>query len=229
MNKQIIPLDDVRIASPCSSSWEEMTGNDSVRFCGECSLNVYNLSEMTRAEAESVLEGAGERLCVRIYQRSDGTVITRDCPVGMSTVRQRMLRSIRAAGATALTLVAGFFGLSRTPAHSGTLMGGKPGGGDTSAVVDTTEVDFMMMGEMTYVEPIQDTTSKTIVTPSADTLQTKPDDVHMMMGGIALAPQHLINPQPDIVAPIDDSTTIVTPMPDSSCVRKVDADNPDIR
>src|SRR5262245_30602687 len=36
----------LRIASPCSADWDEMTGDDRVRFCGRCRKNVYNLSEM---------------------------------------------------------------------------------------------------------------------------------------------------------------------------------------
>ena len=38
------------IASPCTASWDDMEGDDKVRFCGECELNVYNLSAMTEGE-----------------------------------------------------------------------------------------------------------------------------------------------------------------------------------
>ncbi len=49
------PLNNIRIASPCSANWNEMYGNDRKRFCGDCKLNVYNLSDMTRQEAENLL------------------------------------------------------------------------------------------------------------------------------------------------------------------------------
>ncbi len=54
-------LEDVRIASPCSASWEDMTGDARVRFCGKCAKNVYNLSEMTRDEAEGCWRRAKRR------------------------------------------------------------------------------------------------------------------------------------------------------------------------
>jgi hypothetical protein len=38
---------------------------------------------MTEEEALKLVEEREGRLCVRFYQREDGTVITRDCPVGM--------------------------------------------------------------------------------------------------------------------------------------------------
>ena len=59
-----------------------MEGDDRVRFCGECELNVYNLSSMTEDEALKLVEEREGRLCVRFYQREDGTVLTSDCPVG---------------------------------------------------------------------------------------------------------------------------------------------------
>jgi hypothetical protein len=59
-----------------------MTGDERVRYCPHCRLNVFNLSEMGRTEAEELVAQATGRLCVRYYQRSDGTVMTQDCPGG---------------------------------------------------------------------------------------------------------------------------------------------------
>ncbi|MEK7865707.1 MAG: hypothetical protein AAB434_03430 [Planctomycetota bacterium] len=84
-------LEQVRIASPCHASWNEMTGDDRVRHCQLCKLNVYNLSGMSREEAERLVQGAEGRLCVRFYQRSDGTVLTRDCPKGLAAIRKRLV------------------------------------------------------------------------------------------------------------------------------------------
>jgi len=70
------------IASPCPASWDDMEGDDRVRFCPECELNVYNLSAMTEEKALKLVEEREGRLCVRLYQRRDGTVLTTDCPVG---------------------------------------------------------------------------------------------------------------------------------------------------
>jgi len=83
------PLNNLSVASPCSADWEEMYGDGRKRFCGDCKLNVYNLSGMTRDEAETLVMNAEGRLCVRFYRRVDGSVITADCPVGWAKVKQR--------------------------------------------------------------------------------------------------------------------------------------------
>ncbi len=90
-------LENVRVASPCNASWEGMTGDDRVRFCGKCEKSVYNLSAMPREEAEALLADRGGNLCVRFYKRADGTVLTEDCPVGVKQ-RQRVRLAMAAVG-----------------------------------------------------------------------------------------------------------------------------------
>lgn len=89
-------LGRVRIASPCPASWEAMEGDERVRFCRLCDLNVYNLSEMTRGEAEALVARAEGRLCARLYRRADGTVLTKDCPTGLRAARRRVRRAAAA-------------------------------------------------------------------------------------------------------------------------------------
>jgi hypothetical protein len=83
-----------------------MIGTDRVRFCGQCSLNVYNLSAMTRDQAESLIAANEGRLCVRFYRRNDGSIITQDCPVGLHAVRARVSYWTKAATAALLTFLA---------------------------------------------------------------------------------------------------------------------------
>ena len=83
-----------------------MLGDDRRRYCGECKLNVYNLSGMTRAEAENLIQTTEGRLCVRFYKRDDGSVITEDCPVGWSRVKQRTKAYVTALASLIFT----FFG-----------------------------------------------------------------------------------------------------------------------
>ena len=71
----------VKIKNPCPASWDEMEGNDRARFCKLCKLNVYNLSGMTREQASNLLAEKEGRLCVRYFQREDGTILTEDCSV----------------------------------------------------------------------------------------------------------------------------------------------------
>src|SRR3954465_14003270 len=89
MRKYDSPLGNLSAASPGSADWDAMYGDDRKRFCGECKLNVYNLSGMTRDEAEALIMNAEGRLCGRMYRRADGTVITSDCPVGWERIKQR--------------------------------------------------------------------------------------------------------------------------------------------
>jgi hypothetical protein len=63
----------------CRSQWKNMTGDERVRFCAACQKNVYNISNMTRQEAVSLIQEREGDLCVRFYERRDGTVVTRDC------------------------------------------------------------------------------------------------------------------------------------------------------
>lgn len=95
------PLGSLRIAAPCTASWEGMAGDARVRHCALCSLNVYNVAAMTRDEVRELLVRTEGRVCARLYRRADGTVITRDCPTGLRAMRQRASR-VAAALVTAL-------------------------------------------------------------------------------------------------------------------------------
>ena len=96
MAKFTNPLDNVSVASPCSQDWNAMIGDERKRYCGECKLNVYNLSGMSRAEAERLVLNAEGRLCVRFFKRDDGSILTQDCPVGWQAVKRRISRTAAA-------------------------------------------------------------------------------------------------------------------------------------
>jgi hypothetical protein len=97
-------LGRMRVASPCGVSWETMEGDARVRFCRLCSLNVYDISNMTRAEVEALVLKTEGRLCGRMTRRADGTVLTKDCPVGLRALRRRATRAAGAAFAALLSL-----------------------------------------------------------------------------------------------------------------------------
>jgi hypothetical protein len=107
MNRNNRFLDGLKIASPCKVDWNSMTGDERIRACAQCRLNVYNLSEMTRAEAEHLIIEKEGRLCVRFYRRADGTVLTRDCPVGLRAARLKLLRLAGAVAGLAAAFVGG--------------------------------------------------------------------------------------------------------------------------
>src|SRR5262249_46079386 len=95
------PLGRIRIAAPCKAEWKWMYGNDRVRFCGQCSQNVFNLSAMTTEEAEDLIRRSEGRLCVRFYRRQDGTILTGNCSAGLEAIK-RKLTSTRAHAVAAL-------------------------------------------------------------------------------------------------------------------------------
>lgn len=98
-------LDDVMIAAPCPAKWEEMQGDDVKRFCSKCALNVYNTSELTGQEIMDLMEQSEGRTCLRLYRRQDGTLITKDCPVG-TTMRERIERARRRMQTAAALILA---------------------------------------------------------------------------------------------------------------------------
>jgi hypothetical protein len=112
-------LDHVRIATPCKADWDNMLGNERVRFCGQCSLNVYNLSEMTKSDAELLVARTEGRLCVRFYRRTDGSILARNCPEGLRALKRRLSRVANAMGAALLSFLAGlgFHGIVERWSH----------------------------------------------------------------------------------------------------------------
>src|SRR4051812_42669277 len=110
-----ILLENVRIASPCVADWDDMRGDERVRFCGRCDKNVYNLSALSRADAEALVNEKEGRMCVRFFQRADGTMLTADCPVGAQRLRlrARMWASISGAAASAALLLGLITGRAR--------------------------------------------------------------------------------------------------------------------
>jgi hypothetical protein len=125
------PLDRLEIASPCTADWDAMAGDDKRRFCSQCRLHVHDLSAMSSDEALDLLRAAGQgRLCVRLWRRADGTVLTRDCPVGL---RRRLRLMWARAAALALTLWTAL-GCTRSAPRGGGATGGEMGGAVPSRV-----------------------------------------------------------------------------------------------
>ena len=111
-------VDRLRVASPCPISWEKMNGNDRVRFCQLCNLSVYNIAELTRREATALIAETEGRICARLFRRTDGTVITRDCPVGLRAIRRRVARQTAAVFAALTSICASAFSYPASRATS---------------------------------------------------------------------------------------------------------------
>ena len=97
VNGQRDAVDEIEIASPCTVPWDDMRGDDRVRFCGHCRQNVYNVETLGREEARRLVREREGRVCVRILRRDDGTVVTADCWTRLRAARRRGIASFLAA------------------------------------------------------------------------------------------------------------------------------------
>ncbi|HNM48427.1 MAG TPA: hypothetical protein PKN86_01950 [Candidatus Obscuribacter sp.] len=113
----------LKIASPCSMNFDDMkqTEESYKRFCQDCSKNVFDVASMSREQVAALVEESfrkdGTMPCMRLYRRTDGTVITDDCPVGLRRVRN----FYRRLKATAAALAAFFLGTAPARADGPTL------------------------------------------------------------------------------------------------------------
>ncbi len=147
-----IPLEVLQIPTPCPADWDAMAGDQQVRFCTHCSLQVFNLSAMDRRSAERLMaEQAGE-LCVRLLKESDGTVVTADPGGWRSSIKKLRVRG-GAIAAAMVAVVAGLIGVDKqavaepaatTPTFRESLMGGPRYPGPTTAPVTQPTVAPLM-------------------------------------------------------------------------------------
>lgn len=119
-------ISQARIASPCTAKWDEMEGDERTRLCAKCNLNVHNTAMMSEVEVLDLMLAAsgGERVCARLFKRADGTLITQDCPVGVSRLRRRA-RAVATFVAGALSVLLSTV-VSAAPVKSGKTSGKKP-------------------------------------------------------------------------------------------------------
>ena len=110
MKTEKFDVNKLRVASPCSVGWGNMAGGESKRFCDLCSLNVYNVSEMSTAEVQDLITESEGHICMRLYKRIDGTVITKDCPVGFRAYQKRLARLAGVALSAILSLFSVSYG-----------------------------------------------------------------------------------------------------------------------
>ena len=114
--KPVPMLATIRVATPCRADWNEMTGDARMRHCTQCDKDVFNLSDMTREQAEALIIAKNGDLCARYYQRHDGTILLADCSIGLA--QKRKTRVLAAGAAALLAGSGGGFIALRTKAHA---------------------------------------------------------------------------------------------------------------
>lgn len=178
-------LFEIRVASPCPMSWDAMKGDDRVRFCGQCSLNVYNLSALTEAEAQALVREKEGRLCVRFFQRADGTRITQDCPVGLAAVRRRI--ALVAAGFAAAIM--GFAAFFRPAAPAMATSTPATGSGTATAVVSDPPVAALQ-------DALHEIKGQ-VAEPMVESPLPNNGGIRELKGRIAMPPKHDKQPAPE--------------------------------
>lgn len=101
-------LNNVLIAKPCDIEWNRLPGNGAVRNCTHCERSVYNLSAMTKSEAEAFITEFGTSQCVSFYRKSDGTILTDDCPAGLRQIRNTARSSLHSLFRIIMSVIAFF-------------------------------------------------------------------------------------------------------------------------
>ena len=173
---QLPVLPNLRVATPCRADWNEMVGDDRVRHCAHCDKDVFNLSAMTREQAERlVIERAGD-LCARYYQRTDGTILLKDCAVGIAQKRKRRVIAAGAAGLLAMAGAAAWYA-RRT---SDVIMG--------DVAIDPSVENVQLS---VHAEAVDDSPPQKPVEPVVP--QIVEPEIHATMGAVAISPQ--IEPQ----------------------------------
>lgn len=104
-------LDNIRIASPCPVDWSSMIGDDRSRHCVKCDKTVFDLSSLTRDEAEALIVERAGNSCARYYQREDGKIQLADCS------ERRTRRATFAAVVLASASIGGTIAIARALAR----------------------------------------------------------------------------------------------------------------
>ncbi|MEP6860039.1 MAG: hypothetical protein ABJE66_05430 [Deltaproteobacteria bacterium] len=169
-------LDNIRVATPCKADWNDMVGDERVRHCMKCDKDVFNLSQMTREDAESLLHEKQGNLCARYFQRADGTILTSDCVVGK---QQRRRRRVMAVGAAALLAGGGAFTWKLMTHQQGEV-----------AQLDVTAGEIEVLGGMQGPPPPDDTL------PEHANVETASPDLVMGQTVAPLEPPHTSHEAP---------------------------------
>jgi hypothetical protein len=190
-------IDDLQVASPCDASWDKMHGSETARSCDQCHKHVYNISLLKRDEAQRLIQEKEGNLCVRFYRRTDGTVMTADCPRGLQRLRFEYLKVKARAFAFSIAILSGAGALvsSCGTTHSDNsaskdriVSNGQTEAQDTGSHYDGTYrseqlSDSVTIGIPTFAHSVSDseyridsshlTTGKAIVSPALDTTNAR--------------------------------------------------------
>ena len=127
----------LQIETPCPMSWGSLKGDDTKRYCSECSLFVHNASQLSRQDAQALVAGADSRVCMRFEYDAAGAPIFLDSQRAESASalvqRSRTQQLARWALAAAAGVLAACSGNQSTPPPVAPTA--DPNGGETTSLM----------------------------------------------------------------------------------------------
>ncbi len=72
-------IDRAKLPIVCDKSWDELDGDENVRFCRTCMRSVWDLSEFDTPQLEALVAYHGPKICGRVRRSPDGTPVGREC------------------------------------------------------------------------------------------------------------------------------------------------------
>lgn len=80
-------------AAPCPGACDAGKDDKRVGICGRCGLFVYDLTGLNGQQAGNLALAIEAIATPRFFQRRDGKFLTRNCPIGLEALRDRLRRS----------------------------------------------------------------------------------------------------------------------------------------
>jgi hypothetical protein len=62
---KFVSLNQITVEHPCHADWSAMSGDDNRRFCADCSKHVHDLSDLSTAQIQNLIDQNEGQLCVR--------------------------------------------------------------------------------------------------------------------------------------------------------------------
>jgi hypothetical protein len=100
-------LQRLQVASPCSSSWEAMDGDERRRHCLQCDKPVYDFAQLTPREITGVIQASQGKLCARLTRDDRGRLLTLEPPVTADPLPSRRVSPFVTAMVTAVLGLSG--------------------------------------------------------------------------------------------------------------------------
>ncbi len=129
--KQTLTSDDYKLAqSKCPFVWADgdLT-KDRVRYCTQCSSQVYNFAGFDMAEAQALIFKRENRENAPLYKREDGKFMTNDCPIAVKKHKDKTMLiggALLALILLVIMVIASFLSPQPPPAPAPTVDSGAP-------------------------------------------------------------------------------------------------------